>query len=584
MTPLTFEEKKRLHELEVQKNVEKAKDSSMYCTYFREVSEFDPEVTVYAARAIGRGHIKGGKPCQDYCMAHAVPKGHVFVVSDGVSACPRSDKGSRFACEAAVEAVKQTDAACDNEGAFVEALCLLPFRKLLINKWLDRIKKDVQETDGKEYASIRDIELYGATLSLAILTANRIVTLNLGDGQILLFNPVDAMRVRWHIPKDGSETAALCNPDCYEDSFIVHNHDRSVYSGVLLTTDGIYDSLSNYNSIFAYARQITERFESSGEPLQPFCFLETLPSGTRQINLHANLSFDDCSIVLAVDHRPVPSSTGEIFAALSRDYRVTELGNRTDVLSAYKLTKDDKSYLALAVKGELEQLQQIRNRVSSLNLTTARLLQSEGQWEEAGTSFFVYRDNSFYTPGGFYAVGKLREKAEVKYGLNASKMALQVLRMLRSCDAELRQEGYCLNDNARFLTFLTDKGLALLPEAVSPIKKAGEVRLLWQLFDNQIGTLHCDTLVRPVFSCGFNTAGPNFMNPFRMPEEKLCYLKREVDGRFFLVNSGKEVWTLPDGAQVQCGASVPLTDGLSFTLPDGEATATITYKERRQQR
>lgn len=582
MTPLTFEKKKELHEQEVRNNVERAKDSSNYCTYMREISEFDAEVTVYAARRIGRGHVKDGKPCQDYCMTQAVPKGQAFAVSDGVSACLRSDKGSRFACEAAIESVRQADAVAADERTFVAKLCALTFRKTLVNNWLKLVKKDVMETDGKEQASIRDIELYGATLSLAIMTENRIVTLNLGDGQILLFNPVDAMRVRWHLPKEDSVTAALCNPDCYEDSFIVHEHDRSVYSGILLSTDGIYDALSSYSSFYSYAQQITERFEANGEPLQPFCFLEKTAGGVRQIDLQANISKDDCSIILVADHHPLPASTGELFAAVSRDYRVTELQTRTDALSVYKLERDGELYFALAMKGDLAQRQQTQKEVASLELTTAQFLRPDCQWEENGATIAVYPESRFFTPGGFFAVGKLKEKAEVKYGLNASKLALQALHVLQRCDAELRQKGYCLNDNARFLAFLTDKGLVLLPEAVSPMEKAVEVKLLWQLFANQIGTLTCDTLTRPVFSCGFNGAGPNYLNPFRTPAENLCFLKRGADNQYQLVNTADAVWTMPDGKQVQRGDSVPLTDGLSFTIPGAEpgTTAMVTYKER----
>ena len=202
-------------------------------------------------------------------MTQAVPKGQVFAVSDGVSACLRSDKGSRFACEAAIETVRQADAVSDGEIAFVAALCALPFRKALINNWLELVKKDVLETDGKEQASLRDIELYGATLSLAIMTENRIVTLNLGDGQILLFNPVDAMRVRWHLPKEDSVTAALCTPNCYEDSFIVHEHDRSMYSGILLSTDGIYDTLSSYRGFYSYAQRSRNGLKPTVSPCSP---------------------------------------------------------------------------------------------------------------------------------------------------------------------------------------------------------------------------------------------------------------------------------------------------------------------------
>lgn len=582
MSPMTYAEKRSLHELEVQRNVERAKDSSNYCTYLRQVSGFDPDVTVYAARRIGRAHLEKGKPCQDACMTQAVKKGHVFAVSDGVSACARSDKGSRFACEAAITATQQVDADTDNEAAFVDTLCDRSFRILLINTWLELVKKDIADTDGKEQASIQDIELYGATLSLAIMTENRIVTLNLGDGQILLFNPVDAMRVRWHLPKEDSVTAALCNPDCYEDGFVVHNHDRGVYSGVLLSTDGIYDTLSNYGGFFSYARQITERFEANNEPLQPFCFLEKRNDGPRQIDLSANISEDDCTIMLAVDHCPLLASTQELYAKLSQTYRVAELQTRVDKLTVYTLTQGNTRYLALAQQGDLAQMEKTRRQAESLELKTAKLLQPQSYLEEVGFAVAIYPDLAFFTPDRYFAAGKLKEKAEVKYGVGASTLPMQILRVLQRCEEELNHKGFCLNDNARFLAFMTQEGLQIMPEAVSPLEN-GKAKLLWQLFDNQIGTLTCGGLIRPVFSHGFNSAGPNLLNHLRTPPENLCYVKRGPDGTSLLINSGSIPWKLEDGTLVQPGESVPLTDGLTFEIPGAaqDAVAMVKYKERK---
>jgi serine/threonine protein phosphatase PrpC len=582
MGQMTYAEKKSLHELEIQQNVEHAKDSSNYCTYLTQVSEFDPDVTVYAARRIGRSHLKKGKPCQDACMTQPVKKGHVFAVSDGVSDCPRSDRGSQFACEAAIKAIQQVDTDVDNEIAFVDTLCDLSFRKLLINTWLEFVKRDIAETDGKEQATIQDIELYGATLSLAIMTENRIVTLNLGDGQILLFNPVDAMRVRWHLPKEDSVTAALCDPDCYEDGFVVHNHDRSVYSGILLSTDGIYDTLSNYGGFFSYARQVTERFEANAEPLQPFCFLEKRDDGARQIDLSANISTDDCTIMLAVDHCPLLASTAELYAKLSQTYKVAELQTRADKLTVYTLTQGSKRYLALAQQGDLTQMEKTRHQAESLGLTTAKLLQPQSYLEDVGFAVAIYPDIAFFTPGGYFSTGKLKEKAEVKHGLNASMLSLQVLRVLQRCEEELNKKGFCLNDNARFLTFMTREGLQMMPEAISPLEN-GKANLLWQLFDNQIGTLTCDKLTRPVFSHGFNSAGPNFLNHLRTPPENLCYVKRGPNGTRLLINSGSNLWKLEDGTLVQPGESVPLTDGLSFEIPGAskDAVAMVKYEERK---
>jgi serine/threonine protein phosphatase PrpC len=575
----SFDEKKRKHEENIRNSVEKAKDAANYCTYFRETSLFDKDVTVYGARVRGRSHINKSKPCQDYCLAETVGKGQILVVSDGVSACLRSDKGSLFACEASVKVIRELDAECADEKSFIKALCGKIFRKAIVSNWIDMIKKDVAETDGKDNVSIQDIELYGATLSLAVMTENSIVTLNLGDGQILLFNSTDAMRVRWHQPKEDSVTAALCNANCYEDAFIVHVHDRAMYNGILLSTDGIYDTLSNYTGFYSYARQISERFEAFGEPMQPFCFNEVTKDGTRDIDLSANISEDDCSVILAIDHTPVRSYISEAFAALSAEYRILELSSRADGTAVYELKKNENSYKAVVSAEKYPETEELK----SYGFSKSKIISPLYTKEAGEYTVSVYDDIPYFTPIGYFSIGRFKEKAEIKYGINASRLPYIAYTMLTECEKELREKGLRLNDNARFLSFFTNEGLVLMRDAVSVLKNGEKAELLWQMFDNIIGTLICENTARPVFSIGFKSAGAVLMNPFvDGTPTPLCYVKQNGEGELFLVNAGETPWKFTDNTTVSPKDSVPLADGMTFEFacPKNGKTVTARYERR----
>lgn len=62
---------------------------------------------IYGATVRGPAHIASGMPNQD-AWAHAkVGEDHIAVVSDGVGSCSNASNGSRKACKAAIEAMRQ---------------------------------------------------------------------------------------------------------------------------------------------------------------------------------------------------------------------------------------------------------------------------------------------------------------------------------------------------------------------------------------------------------------------------------------------------------------------------------------------
>lgn len=94
----------------------------------------------------------------------------------------------------------------------------------------------------------------------AVITQNWIVVGNLGDGQIMVFNDCYGVKLRVHAPKDSSRVRCLANERCAREDFSVAKYPRSCFNGVLLSSDGIYESLDKSNHYYDYCIQLKKDF------------------------------------------------------------------------------------------------------------------------------------------------------------------------------------------------------------------------------------------------------------------------------------------------------------------------------------
>ncbi|MCR5162139.1 MAG: protein phosphatase 2C domain-containing protein, partial [Lachnospiraceae bacterium] len=293
--PLTAKEK---HEIKVQEWNETAKDPSLYETYETRESTVFPGIHMFAAKKRGRSHVMAKKPCQDDCMVAEGKRCVILVDADGVSACSRSEEGSRIACEVLIELVRSAEDHCSSEEEFVKLLQSGQFRDRLLASWLKKVISVIREGSEEWKDSVSEIEKFGTTILYAVITEHWYVAGNLGDGQILFFNEGVSVKLRYHTPKESSRVYCLVNPRCALDGFQTAAYPRTLFDGILLSTDGMYDFLEPADHFYRYGMELKDRFMKAGEPLQPFCYTE----GDKPMRDFSQFrSMDDCSIVLAYD-------------------------------------------------------------------------------------------------------------------------------------------------------------------------------------------------------------------------------------------------------------------------------------------
>ncbi len=236
------------------------------------------------ANTIGASHIRHNIPCQDYGLVKETENYKVFAVSDGHGdpSCFRSDRGSRFICEIAIELLP----------VFIESLkndnkdCLLfelnkDWQKQLstsiIGNWLCRIEEDlttdpitadtISDFESKtnksisskiadEYkANIRVERAYGCTLIAGILTDEFLFLLHHGDGRcIVVDEDGDVVQpVPWDSRCVGSITTSCCDKDAIDNiRYSVIDMNKHNIAACFLSSDGVEDSFASTDAMYSY--------------------------------------------------------------------------------------------------------------------------------------------------------------------------------------------------------------------------------------------------------------------------------------------------------------------------------------------
>lgn len=542
-------------------------DSSSFETYSMARPE-GSDLTVFSARRKGISHTKKKMPCQDFCKTAEIKYAQVKVVSDGVSSCLRSAEGSQFACEAVIEAASDAAEECSSEEEFVSKLCGIDYRRSILNTWHRKIKADISSKDGKAVVTLDDIYLYGATLMFAVTTDNYIVCGNIGDGQILLFNEFESVKVRKHLPKQSSVTNALCNIKCVEESFFVCKYRREDFSGVLLSTDGIYDRLENNTVFHRYAKQLCDRFTENNEPLQPFCFKE---GNGNTVDIFSELTTDDCSVILCLDRKPLSPDFMNISTELSRKFERNILVSCSDKAYLYAV-KDNDSYKYVAVTRDKPlDIPDISGNCFTFAKRTA-------VWSDKGLYYSLYDYSGNYKLNYEYRYfsNVFAERDEADYGPGASDTASLYNEYIYSCEKALEENGYRFNSNSPMLTFITDGGLVIIPEAVSKTDKPDDIDIFSTLA-NHLGYLTIGGTRKPLFVTGIINEG-SFVH-YPDTASAFCSVIKSDSGYALRNHSGCD-WITENGETISNGGSVSLRDALSFTSVNKKNEKTkITFRK-----
>lgn len=528
---------------QIAKNLELAKDKSLYDTY-NTLSYKD--INVFLARRQGRSHVAKNEPCQDYCLADTVSKGVILADADGLGSCKRSEFGSRFACEALVDLIKALDKQSENEEIFVSRLQGVLFRERLVNKWLGMVVDHIQENPFENENPNGYLE-YASTLMFAIITDNYYVVGCLGDGQVLLFNENEGFKLRLHDSKEDSSTKSLVNHNCAREDFIIGKYNRCDFNGVLLTTDGMYDrtSLVYVNELYKYALESRKRFLEKGEPYMPFCY--NLQGET--VDLYSHRSTDDCSIVLAADGLAISTSP---IVSLNNRYEVV-IPQMLGDISTYFCKDNDGEYFVVATK----------KSIPVCEIAGIRQEKRIDSFTENGYFYNVYNVSPYPTLEYLYHNGELSEKSESNP--NASYFVLEVYGALSELEDILKREGYHLNYNAPYL-MLYDGGFVIYPESIE--KGCGESNIK-DYFEALLGKIVTGEREIPVFSTGFRSKGQRkyLTDSIDGP----CFAVYMKDGKYYLENADLYPWRLENGNILQKGDKIPLENDLSFGIR-GEGT------------
>lgn len=231
----------------------------------------------------GYNHIKSDKVCQDSSGHYSDDLMAVVVVADGHGSdnYPRTDRGSSFAVEATIAAIREfvktveesaIDISVDSESyleqlaknilanwyAAVDAdLEKYPFSEEELSKVSDKYKKRYMSGQRQEKA-------YGTTLIAACQTENYWFGLQIGDGKCVCISQNGSMcePIPWDEDCQANITTSICDSEAIDEFRYFFTKECPV--ATLMGTDGIDDSYANSEEMYVLYRSILAIFAEHG--------------------------------------------------------------------------------------------------------------------------------------------------------------------------------------------------------------------------------------------------------------------------------------------------------------------------------
>lgn len=263
----------------------------------------------FAHSVQGANHIKAGKECQDSSGCYSDELMSVIAVADGHGSdnYPRTKKGSTFAVNAALEAIKEFVRAVNQAGIDICAEQKDRFRDLALNilkQWHKSVDEDlannpfqaeelekVSESYQKRYLSGERCEkAYGTTLIAVCATADCWFGLHIGDGKCVAIDPRGQCfePIPWDENCQANITTSICDSDAIDEFRFFC--DRELPLGVFMGSDGIDDSYAGDAELYDLYRTILGLFAEHGKTVGVSEIKDFLP------NISKNGSGDDASI------------------------------------------------------------------------------------------------------------------------------------------------------------------------------------------------------------------------------------------------------------------------------------------------
>ena len=270
----------------------------------------------FACTTIGQSHIISKKPCQDYSSFFENDTMNIAVVSDGhgSSNFTRSEKGSQFACESAIDAVKEFVEQIDKEQLqilkhrdyAIEQLCKnillrwnsavnedfsnFPFTEEEVEKVSDKYKLAYLNGEKYEHA-------YGCTLLIVLYTKDYFLAIRNGDGQCVTVveDATFETPIPWNDKCEFNVTTSLCDSMAIEDFRYYYSEKLPV--AAFVGSDGVDDSYASIEELYNLYRALCIDAINSGVDVMKENIVAFLPGLTKRG------STDDVSIAGTINEK-----------------------------------------------------------------------------------------------------------------------------------------------------------------------------------------------------------------------------------------------------------------------------------------
>ena len=255
----------------------------------------------FAFSAQGYNHIKTNKVCQDSSGHYSDESMAIIAVADGHGSdnYPRTDKGSKYAVEATISAIKEfvntveqsaLDIFEDSE-SYMEQLS-----KSILASWHAAVDSDLEKNpfSEEELAKVNDKykkrylsgekteKAYGTTLIAACQTKNYWFGLQIGDGKCICVTKDGSMLepIPWDDDCQANITTSICDSEAIDEFRFCLLKDAPV--ATFMGTDGIDDSYANDEEMYVLYRSILAIFAEHGQEVGEKEINDFLPGLSRK--------------------------------------------------------------------------------------------------------------------------------------------------------------------------------------------------------------------------------------------------------------------------------------------------------------
>ena len=315
------------------------------------------KILAFSSTATGYNHIKIEKGCEDASDFYMDDKMRICVVADGHGSdnYPRTDRGSEYAVEAAIECIvdfvntaNSVDVLTDEKNHYALMLQLVtsilriwhekidadykknPFTEQELEKVTDKYKQRYLSPNENE----RKVEkAYGCTLIAFVCTDEYSFGLQIGDGKCVMVDKEGNFSepIPWDENCQMNVTTSICDGDARDEFryFITNRMPASVFCG----SDGIDDSYASTEELYALYRSMLKIFIEHGSEVGMSEIKDYLP------NLSKRGSGDDVSVALILDMNrlkvlaDILDKQGELFAI---DSELREKKHQIDIMNERK--------------------------------------------------------------------------------------------------------------------------------------------------------------------------------------------------------------------------------------------------------